>query len=191
MQVLQVQLSDALRGTPLAPPIPVLVHEDGSQVHIAKDHIPAIGGKLADVLVLAHTNVPLEVKDVSFRELAEQDHIQRYELKEALNTTLHQNVYLFCKDGTGYRVSGRRPHIVEHGKYAIALYSLEGRPRRWIPHTLVMPADHHGPRTLSEVVADLVRFGRLTGNVDEADPQFFRSEVGANTYHIVCSAPMS
>lgn len=196
MQALRVQLSDALRSTPLCPPVPILVDQDGSHLQVAEDHRAALAGKVVDVLVLSHTDVPADgLKDAAFRELVEQEHMQKHDLSETLNDTLHRHAYLVCTDGTGYRVSGRHPHVVQDGRYALALYQLyqhDGHPLRWVPHSLVLPADHHGPRTLYEVVLDLIRSGgvRLSNHVDQLDMQFFRSEVGPNTYHVLVSAPM-
>lgn len=195
MQAIRVQLSDALRSTPPCPPVPILVDADGSRFYIAEDHGAALYGKVVDVLVLSHTDVPADdLKDAAFRELLEQEHVQKHTLPEALNATLHQHAYIVCTNGTGYRVSRRHPGVVQRGAYALALYKLEldGRPHQWVPHSLVLPEDHHGPRTLHEVVLDLIRSGevRLSKYVDKLDMQFFRSEVGPNTYHVLVSAPM-
>ena len=192
MQAVRVQLSDALRSTPLCPPTPLLAHDGGNRIEVPNDHLPAVQGKLVDVLILSHTDLLADdIRDVAFRELLEQEGVRRDELSDALNATLHRHAYLVCNDGAGYRVDTRRPHIVQDGGYALALYPLAGRPRRWVPHSLVLPADHHGPRSLAQVAADLMRTGQLSGDIDKAQPQFFRSEAGAHAYHIVCASPAS
>ena len=162
--------------------IPVLLEEDRFQ--IPEDFLPSLQGRAVRATFSEVVSSLNHIRDVIFREIAQQEHILQANTAETLHTDHHSFV---CSNGIAYRIRGGVLYEHHHDGYHVKYYlSFENR---LLPTEFRLASSHHGPRTLEEVFCDVLRTKVVV--LRRLPALQFRTGSGPNSYKVVPSEPIS
>jgi len=162
--------------------IPVLLEEERFQ--IPEDYLPSLQGRVVRATFSEVVVSPLDhIRDVIFREIAQQEHIFQAEME---TTPLIDHHSFVCSNGIAYKI-GSVLYEHHHDGYHVKYYlSSEGR---LLPTEFQLASSHHGPRTLEEVFCDVLRTKVVM--LRRLPALQFRTGGGPNSYKVVPSEPIS